>query len=188
MNSNSEKILSSSSSSGLKTKRSSNFWLSSTSVFKETSSMFLSMSSKAFLRFSPTTPLIESAFSLMLFISPYSFNHFAAVFCPTFGTPGILSEASPTRANISLIWHGFTPNFSKTFSSLKILCFMVSIIVVCGSSTSCIKSLSSDDITHLYCAFFAIFEMVAITSSASTPSISINGNPIARQIDLTGTS
>ena len=122
----------------------------------------------------------------MLFKSPYWFSHFAAVFCPTFGTPGMLSEASPTKASKSLIWLGFTPNFSNTLSSLKILCFIVSIIEIWGSSTSCIRSLSNDEMTHLYFAFFAICEIVAITSSASTPSISIRGNPIARQIDLTG--
>ena len=44
-----------------------------------------------------------SAFFLIASISPYSFNHFAAVLTPTFGTPGILSELSPTRASKSLI-------------------------------------------------------------------------------------
>ena len=29
---------------------------------------------------------------------PYSLSHFAAVFGPTFGTPGMLSELSPTSA------------------------------------------------------------------------------------------
>ena len=102
-NSNSEKILFSISSSGLKVRRSSNSIFMSTFFFKDTRFIFLSKSSKEFLRFSPTTPFINAAFSLIDSKSPYSFNHFAAVFCPTFGTPGMLSDESPTRANISLI-------------------------------------------------------------------------------------
>ena len=121
----------------------------STSVFRDTRSIFLSRSSREFLRLSPTTPLIESAFFLIVSMSPYSLSHFAAVFCPTFGTPGMLSDVSPTRASISIIWLGLTPNFSKTLSSLKISCFMVFINVVSGSLTNCMRSLSSDEITHL---------------------------------------
>ena len=51
-----------------------------------------------------------------------------------------------------------------------------------------INTITADQITHLNLAFFAILEIVAITSSASTPSISISGEPMERQIDLTGTS
>ena len=65
--------------------------------------MFLSKSPNEDLKFSPTLPLMFSAFSIIFDISPNSFNHFAAVLMPTFGTPGILSEVSPTRANMSLI-------------------------------------------------------------------------------------
>ena len=63
---------------------------------------------------------------------------------------------------------------------------MVFIIETDGSSTNCIKSLSKEEITQLYPSFFAIFTMVAITSSASTPSISTIGNPIALHMALIG--
>ena len=75
----------------------------STSFLRETSSMFLSKSSNDDLKFSPTLPFILSAFSITFRISPNSFNHLAAVLIPTFGTPGMLSDVSPTKANISLI-------------------------------------------------------------------------------------
>ena len=100
----------------------------------------------------------------------------------------MLSDESPTKASISLIWLGFTPNFSNTLPSLNISCFIVFINVVSGSSTNCIRSLSREETTHLYLASFAILVIVAITSSASTPSISIRGNPMALQIDFTGCS
>ena len=62
------------------------------------------------------------------------------------------------------------------------------IIVEIGSSTNCIKSLSNDDITVLNFFSFAILTNVAITSSASTPAISIRGNPIALTISFNGCS
>ena len=102
LNSNSIKIFSSSSSLGVNFNRSLKLSFKSTSSFNDTNATFLSRSFKQFLRFSPTTPVIDSAFFLIPSKSPYSFNHFAAVFWPTFGTPGILSEESPVRASISL--------------------------------------------------------------------------------------
>ena len=100
----------------------------------------------------------------------------------------MLSDVSPTSANMSLIWLGLTPNFSITSFSLNFLLVIVFIIEIAGSSTNCIKSLSSEDITQLYPSSFAIFTMVAITSSASTPAISTIGNPIALHIDFIGSS
>ena len=79
-NSNSLKILSSSSWFGFSVKRSSNFAFKSTSSFKETSSTFLSSSLKLFLKLSPTTPFIKSAFFITPSKSLYSLSHFAAVF------------------------------------------------------------------------------------------------------------
>ena len=79
-NSNSLKIFSSSSSSGLKINKSSNLRFRSTSSLRLTNSIFLSRSFKLFLRLSPTTPLIESALLIIPFRLPYSFNHLAAVF------------------------------------------------------------------------------------------------------------
>ena len=55
-----------------------------------------------------------------------------------------------------------------------------------GSSTNCIKSLSSDETTAFTFLSLAVLTNVAITSSASTPSISISGNPIALQISFKG--
>ena len=65
---------------------------------------------------------------------------------------------------------------------------MVFIMVEIGSSTSCIRSLSSDDITDLKPFSFASLTRVAMTSSASTPPISIKGKPIAIQISFRGTN
>ena len=156
------------------------------SVFKETRSIFLSKLGRNSLKLLPTTPGKDSAFSLIFSISLNSLSHLAAVFCPTFGTPGMLSDESPTSANISLICVGLTPNFSKTFSSLKVLWVMVFIKVVSGSLTSCIRSLSRLETTHLKSLSLATVTKVAITSSASTPSTSSSGKPIALQISFTG--
>ena len=79
-NSSSVKSLSSSSSLGLNLSKSSKLNPKSTSSFKETNSTFLSRSLRLFLKFSPTTPFIASAFSLIASKSPYSINHLAAVF------------------------------------------------------------------------------------------------------------
>ena len=59
-------------------------------------------------------------------------------------------------------------------------------MVVLGSSTNCIRSLSSDETTALNFLSLAVLTIVAITSSASTPSISIKGNPIALHISFKG--
>ena len=48
-------------------------------------------------------PSILFAFDLTPSISPYNCNHFIAVLGPTLGTPGILSEASPLKANANKI-------------------------------------------------------------------------------------
>ena len=102
-NSSSANSLSSSSSLGLNLSKSSKLNPKSTSSFNETNSTFLSNSLRLFLRLSPTTPFIASAFFFIPSKSPYSISHLAAVFCPTFGTPGMLSDVSPTKANISRI-------------------------------------------------------------------------------------
>ncbi len=49
-------------------------------------------------RFSPTTPVILSAFCSSVSMLLYVPSHFAAVFGPTFGMPGMLSELSPIKA------------------------------------------------------------------------------------------
>ncbi len=54
--------------------------------------------SKALRRFSPTAPLMPSAAAITPASEPYSAIHLAAVFGPTFSTPGTLSTLSPTSA------------------------------------------------------------------------------------------
>ena len=148
-----------------------------TSFFKVTNSMFLSRSLIESLNDSPTAPFS----SLDLFIRfsrlRYSVSHFDAVLGPTFGTPGILSEESPTKAKYSIICSGPTPNFSLTFLESKVSSVMVFIINTFSSSTNCIKSLSNDEIMTV-CLPFSSEANVAITSSASTPEISTTGAPM----------
>ena len=50
------------------------------------------------LRFSPTTPPMAAALAITPSSVPYCVIHFAAVFGPTFSTPGTLSMLSPTSA------------------------------------------------------------------------------------------
>ena len=51
--------------------------------------------------FSPIEPVILSALSNTFSSVSYCFNNLAAVFSPTPGIPGILSDASPINPNIS---------------------------------------------------------------------------------------
>ena len=60
--------------------------------------------------------LASSACSRIVSISLYSSKSLRAVFGPTPSTPGILSEVSPTNANISIIPSGPTPHFSFTLA------------------------------------------------------------------------
>ena len=52
--------------------------------------------SKAWRKFSPTTPLMLAALSTTACSEPYSCSHFTAVLGPTLATPGTLSTVSPT--------------------------------------------------------------------------------------------
>ena len=65
---------------------------------------------------------------------------------------------------------------------------MVFTIFIKGSSTSCIKSLSREEITIGNPLLAPITARVAITSSASTSGISTTGIPMALQIDFNGAS
>ncbi len=56
------------------------------------------MVSKLARRLSPTLPPTSPARSIKASSEPNSFSHFAAVFGPHFGTPGMLSELSPIKA------------------------------------------------------------------------------------------
>src|SRR5580698_2695131 len=74
---------------------------------------------------------------------PNSFNSSAAVFCPTPGTPGMLSTASPISASHSATCSGSTPALARTCSRVQtaaILSFGFH-NPICGE-TNCIKSLS----------------------------------------------
>ena len=74
--------------------------------------------------FSPIEPVILSAFSKTPSNVPYNFKSLAAVFSPTPGIPGILSEASPIKPSISTtcstlsISHFSHIFFASTISSL----------------------------------------------------------------------
>ncbi len=70
-------------------------------------------------KFCPALPLTSSARSTSSAKEPNWLIHFAAVFSPTPGMPGRLSEGSPRRAAKSGYWAGVSPYFSKTFSGVK---------------------------------------------------------------------
>ena len=67
----------------------------------------------------PTTPLISSACSTKDAKSPYLTIHLVAVFSPTFGMPGKLSEGSPRNAAKSGYCAGVRPYFSSTAEGVK---------------------------------------------------------------------
>ena len=54
--------------------------------------------SKLARRFSPILPFTASALAITASSEPYWLSHLAAVFGPTFGTPGMLSTESPISA------------------------------------------------------------------------------------------
>ena len=58
-------------------------------------------------------------FSMTPSREPYFWIHFWAVFGPTPGTPGMLSEVSPRSAARSGYCFGVTPYFSSTASGVK---------------------------------------------------------------------
>ena len=148
-----------------------------------TSSRPFGSQSSAARRFSPTLPLMASAWAMRASSVPYSFSHLAAVLGPTLSTPGTLSTVSPVRLRKSMIWSGFTPNFSRTPaasigtggtpSRVMVLTRMVS------SSTSCARSLSPVEITVRMPARRACVASVPITSSASMPGTTSSGQPSA---------
>ena len=110
---------------------------------------------------------------------PYWRSHLAAVTGPTPGTPGMLSEVSPTKASQSTIKAGGTPNFCSTPATSVTTFFMVSNIRT-RSSTNCAKSLSPLTISTGSPFAVACRVNVPITSSASTPATCSSGKPKAR--------
>ncbi len=123
----------------------------------------------------------------MLSSEPYCASHFAAVFGPTFGTPGTLSTASPVSARRSSTWSGRTPNFATTPSGSSVSLLIVLTHVTPGS-TNCARSLSEVEISVSMPARFAALASVPITSSASTPSTTRSGQPFARTSSCNGAS
>ena len=136
-------------------------------------------------RLSPTTPGISPACAMMLSSDPYCASHFAAVFGPTFGTPGTLSTVSPVSVSRSSTWSARTLNFASTPASSS-----VSLLIVfthrMRAVTSCARSLSPVDITVSMPAAAACDASVPMTSSASTPSIISSGHPFARTSSCNG--
>ena len=110
---------------------------------------------------------------------PYCASHFAAVFGPTFATPGTLSTASPVSVRRSSIWSGRTSNFASTPASSNVSLLIVLTILMRGR-TSCVRSLSDDEMTVSMPASAACCASVPMTSSASTPSTISSGQPCAR--------
>ena len=129
-------------------------------------------------KISPIFPAIVPAFATTSSRVPCVFSHLAAVFGPHFGIPGTLSTLSPVNAKKSIMESGGTPNFSLT----PIGVIVVSLIVLTNvtlSVTSWAKSLSPVEIRTASPFASACFASVPITSSASTPGTTSNGNPSA---------
>ena len=80
LNSNSKYSLAKASSSLFRTNKLSKSVFRSRSLFKDTSSIFLSRLGRNSLRLFPTTPGKDSAFALIVSRSVNSLSHFAAVF------------------------------------------------------------------------------------------------------------
>lgn len=119
-------------------------------------------------------PLTSSTRSTSCANEPNWLIHFAAVFSPTPGMPGRLSDGSPRRAAKSGYWAGVSPYFSKTFSGVNRVSsetpFVGYSTVVC-SLTSWKESRSPVTISTSKPSASAWVASVAITSSASKPSI-----------------
>ena len=99
--------------------RSSTVLGSSTSRTISVSRRFSLTASRWSRRFCPALPLTSSARSTSSANEPNWLIHFAAVFSPTPGMPGRLSDGSPRRAAKSGYWAGVSPYFSSTFSGVN---------------------------------------------------------------------
>ncbi len=131
------------------------------------------------------SPAIFSDSAYKVSSPPSPCSNACAVFSPTPGTPGMLSEESPIKARKSMISEGGTPYFVTTSSGPRMVLVMVLIRVILGV-TSCAISLSPVLISTGRPAFSASRASVPITSSASTPETAMSGNPIAFTIACSG--
>ena len=118
-------------------------------------------------------------------IPPIPFNKACALLSPTPGTPGMLSTLSPLSARKSITSSGGIPNFVFT-PSTSISWFVMVLIKVTCSFTSCAMSLSPVLIRVSIPFSVACLANVPITSSASTPDSTITGNPIALMMACNG--
>ncbi len=91
-----------------------------------------------------------------------------APFSPIPGQPGMLSELSPISVSTSPTLAGGTPNTSSTPFSSSRRSSRVCHILIEGSRTSCMRSLSVEAITTSNPAAAARAAIVPMTSSAST--------------------
>lgn len=124
-------------------------------------------------RFSPAFPFTSSARSHSSANDPNWMIHFAAVFSPTPGMPGRLSDGSPRSAAKSGYWRGDSPYFSSTFSGVNRVSSetpLVGYSTVTWSLTSWNASRSPVTISTSYPSASAWVASVAMMSSASYPS------------------
>ncbi|MNC08699.1 hypothetical protein D3C75_562960 [compost metagenome] len=108
-----------------------------------------------------------------------------AVFSPTPGTPGMLSDESPINARKSMMSSGGTPYLVRTSSGPRMVLVMVLISVTPGV-TNCAISLSPVLINTGRPTRSASSASVPITSSASTPETARRGKPMALTIAWRG--
>ena len=132
--------------------------------------------------FSFNLPLIAFGLSsnvlYILSIFLYSLINSSAVFSPTPGTPGILSEVSPISPFTSISWIGFTPYFSIISSSpnVSVSVFPIlvwGILIAIFLLASWNVSLSPETIVTSKPSLSPLFASVPKISSASYPSFSI---------------
>lgn len=119
-------------------------------------------------------PLTSSARSTSSSNEPNWLIHFAAVFSPTPGMPGRLSDGSPRSAAKSGYCRGVSPYFSSTFAGVKRVSSetpFVGYSTVTLSVISWNESRSPVTISTSKPAASACVASVAMTSSASKPSI-----------------
>ncbi len=118
-------------------------------------------------------PLTSSTRSTSSANEPNWLIHFAAVFSPTPGMPGRLSDGSPRSAAKSGYWAGVSPYFSTTFSGVNRVSSetpLVGYSTVMWSLTSWKESRSPVTISTSKPAASAWVARVAMMSSASNPS------------------
>ncbi len=124
-------------------------------------------------KFCPALPLTSSARSTSSANDPNWLIHFAAVFSPTPGMPGRLSDGSPRSAAKSGYWAGVRPYFSTTFSGVYRVSSetpLVGYSTVVFSVTSWKESRSPVTISTSKPSASACVASVAMMSSASKPS------------------